>query len=359
MTQFEFDPFQLPYRALTVPDDVMLYVESLSSYAVVNALPPVRELLEETYGRSGLALKHVPMPSSLQHPGLARWGGTTLGMAGLAQNMLALDGLAPRVYGLACVNDKYAAQVVDYVSVGAAPPRFDELVASLHRWGIETRHKNYDYGPQNWRDGLFLDCSGYFLPPDRIARIAEDIRRTAMVKKGLPASSAYQAVPELSIPGDRPASRRLPSAVAKLVEGVADVLDIGCNLGHFTRLAATGARRRVVGVDKETANLCAMINLLLGRWQIDVVDAKLPPDAAALPLQQYDIIFCLSAVKYMGENGIPWMASVAPALWLEGHGGVPAEHYLPALHRAYRNVQRLADTTDNKIRAQFLCTDPV
>ena len=359
MTQFQFDPFRLPYRALTVPDDVMRYVEAPSSYAVVNAHPAVQELLAETYGRSGLALKHVPLPSSLQHPGLARWGGTTLGMAGLVQNLLALDGLAPRVYDLVCVNDRYAAQVTDYVPEGDAPPRIDELMAALHRWGIETMHINYDYGPQNWRNGLFLDCSGYFLPPDRIARIAQDIQRDAMVKKGLPASSAYQAVPELYIPGDRPALRRLPSAVATLVEQADDVLDIGCNLGHFTRLAATGARRRVVGVDKATARLCRMVNLLLGRWQIDIIDVKLPSGADQLPLQHYDIVFCLSTVTYMGAEAIPWMASMAPALWLEGHGGLPAEHYRPALERAYQDVRRLADATDNKIRAQFLCTDPV
>lgn len=359
MIQFQFDPFRLPYRALTVPADVMHYVESPSSYAVVNAHPVVQELLAETYGRSGLALKHVPLAPSEEHPGLARWGGTTLGMAGLVQNALALEGLAPRVYDLACVNDRYAAQITDYVPEGDAEPRIDELMAALHRWGVETMHINYDYGPQNWRNGLFLDCSGYFLPDERIARIAEDVRSTAMLKKGLPSTGAYQAVPELYIPGDRPARRRLPSAVATLVGQARDVLDIGCNLGHFTRLAATGARRRVVGVDKDTAKLCRLVNLLLGRWQIDIVDAKLPQAADQLPLQRYDIIFCLSTVKYMGEEGIPWMASMAPALWLEGHGDIPAEHYQPALEQAYRNVQPLSNTSDNKLRAQFLCTDPV
>ncbi len=346
-------PRYRPAEELTLGQEVPAppnTMEHPGSYAVVLHGQEVHELLKAKYGRDGLCLKLVPNGGA-GHPADAQWGGTYLGTASLIQNLIALDGLAPRVYDLVNVNGTHAAQVTDWVKEGRDDPRTDELMSAFERLGV-TSPKGWDVGAKrdNWRSGLFVDFSGLYLDEDRVNDLVNRLRQRATMKKGKPAGSSYQEVRDLGIPGDRPAERVFP------VDPGPTVLDIGCNLGHFSRLAVDQGAVRVVGVDRgETAELCRLVHVLLGYWTIDVVAASLPAEADQLPALGYELAVCLSTIGYMGDEGIPWLASIAPALWLEGHGSIPAEHYLPALERAYETVQRLDDTTDNKVRAQFYC----
>lgn len=358
---------KLPYSQIEIPDGILedptktilssLTDHTVGSFASFCSYSSVQDILQERYGRSGLALKLLPLRGA-ETPGLADWRGVSLGQASLVQNLVALEGLAPRVYGLALVNGEYAAQVVECVGGGGGPrnPRIGDALVVLQRLGVSLSHptQGFGIGENNWMGGLLIDFCGMFLSNDVVDRLVVEIRRRAMVKKGQRASSAYQEVRELGIPGDRPADREIPSQVAALING-ATVLDLGCNLGHLSRLADRSGALRVIGVDQEgTAKLCRLVHLLLGHWNIDVISATLPTELPSVP---YDVVFCLSTVKYIGDLlAIPWLASLAQRLWLEGDGS-PASHYWEALNTSYSHVERLADTTDNHRRAQFLCTN--
>jgi SAM-dependent methyltransferase len=241
------------------------------------------------------------------------------------------------------------------------PPRVDELEAAVHQLGIQSGHKNLDHvGAHNWRAGLFVDFSGWYLDQAAIDALVDSIRELAKVKHGRGAGG-YQQVSDLGVPGNRPDNRDLPSAVADLAAD-STVLDIGCNLAHFSRMASAAGASRVMGVEKDATVvwLAMTINALLGYWNIDVVQGKLPQDLPALSSLDFDLIICLSAVKYIGDLAAPaWLSTLAPNLWLEGHGDVPAEYYAETLGRAYPQVARLPDATDLKTRAQFLCSTDV
>lgn len=352
---YTFDIEALSYDVLTLdavipaPPNTM---EHPGSYAVVLR----EEALSRRYNRVGLALKLIPLGPA-EHPGLALWDGVELGMASLVQNLLAQAGLAPRVYGLALVNGTHAAQITDYVTEGDHLPRIPDLMRTFKHLGVQTR-KNWDASPNrgNWRNGLFVDFSGLYLTGEAVDTLVGWVHERATLKKGVPAGSAYQEVRALGIPGDRPSTREFPDGLP--LDGMS-VLDIGCNLGHFSRLAVDRGAVRVVGVDRgETALLCRFIHTLLGYWGVDVVDATLPKEESLLPHIAFDVAVCLSAVKYLGDAAaVPWLAHLAPTLWLEGHGDIEVDHYLPALEQSYQTVERLADATDNKCRAQFLCTN--
>ncbi len=353
---------RMPYRSVTLSYDVPAPIntaENPGSYAVVLHDEEVTDLLHGMYGRPHLALKCVPMKSREMDVRLATWDGVELGMSSIVQNLIALFGLSPRVYGLVAVNETHAAQVTDYIAETEPNPRIDQLMALFKQLGVETR-KNYDIVPHkgNWRDGLFVDYSGLYMEAESFGDLVAHVRQLATVKKGVQTDSAYEEVRELSIRGDRPASRQLPELVAGLSPR-GHVIVLGCNLGHFSRLADhRPGTVRVVGVEKdpEVAQLARTINVLLGQWNIDVVTAKLPEDANLLPGLNYGLVICLSAIKYMGDvDAVTWLRSLAPALWLEGHGGVEADHYWDALRPSYGIVERLPDATDNMRRAQFLC----
>ncbi len=356
----KFRPDQLPFECLSIPDAVVRERATgtdISAFAFINDSEPVRVALTERYGRRGLVLKMVPLHDPKQHPGTAIWGRTALGMSSLVQNLLAIRGLAPRVYGLVRVNGEFAAQVTDYIPEGTTPPRVDEIEAIVRQLGIKSRHKNLDLVKHNWRDGLFVDFSGWYLDRSAIDALVNRVCKLAKKRRST-ASSGYQQVSGLDLSGDRPDSRDLPSAVAKLAVGSA-VLDIGCNLGHFSRRASEAGALRVVGVEKDAqlARLAMTINALLGYWNVDVVQGKLPQDLGAVPSLDFDLIICLSAIKYIGDLAAPaWLSTLAPNLWLEGHGDVPAEYYWGSLQPAYGIVERLPDAVDLKVRAQFLCT---
>lgn len=356
----EFNPGRLPFERLSIPDDVVRERAAgtdISSFAFVNVSETVRTILAQRYGRPNLALKLVPLSKVdlEQRPGATGWGKIPLGMTSLVQNLLALHGLAPRIYGLARVNDEYAAQVTDYIPEDdRQPPRVAEVEAVVRELGVKTRHKNFDLGERNWRSGLLVDFSSWYMPDDAIDELVSRTQQEAM-KNGGPSAKNYQQVPGLNLPGSRPDSRDLPSAVASLVPG-RTVLDIGCNRGNLLRRAADAGALRAVGIekDRQLVTLAQTINVLLGYWQLDIVQGKLPVDG--LPNLDFDLIICLSAIKYIGDlDALPWLALLAPILWLEGHGGVPADYYKGALARAYHQVVQLPDATDNMVRAQFLC----
>ena len=359
----KFRPDQLPFERLSIPDDVVRKRAAgtdISSYAFINTSEPVQTVLAQRYGRPNLALKMVPLRKvevdPEQRPGAARWGKTSLGMSSLVQNLFAIRGLAPRVYGLARINDEYAAQVTDYIPEDDTPPRVGEIEAVVRHLGVKSRQKDFDLVAHNWRGGKLVDFSGWYLPQASLDILVDYIHETTAKRRGR-SSSGYQQVSDLDLLGDRPDSRDLPSTVAELVVG-STVLDIGCNLGHFSRRASEAGALRVVGVEKDPqmAILATTINALLGYWNVDVVHGKLPQDLGALPPLDFDLIICLSTVKYIGDLAAPvWLASLAPNLWLEGHGGVPATYYKDALTRAYRQVVQLPDATDNMVRSQFLC----
>ena len=363
-TQFNPQLEKLPYRSITLSYDVPAPIntaEHPGSYAVILHDEEVSDILYGMYGRSGLALKCIPMSPRDARPALATWDGVELGMASVVQNLMALEGFSPRVYGLVVVNETHAAQVTDFVAETEPKERSDQLVKRFGQLDVEFRRRGgFDTAANkgNWRDGLFVDYSGLYMKDEAFGDLIAGIRQRATVKKGRQTLTAYQEVRELSIRGDRPASRQLPDEVSSLAPR-GHVLDLGCNLGHFSRLAdRLLGTVRVIGVEKdpEVAQLTRTINVLLGHWNIDVLIVKLPEDANLLPDLNYGLVICLSAIKYMGDVGaVPWLASLSPSLWVEGHGGVGEDHYLSALESCYPSVERLPDTTDNMQRVQYLC----
>ena len=353
---------RLPYRNVMLSYDIPAPINTFEhpgTYAVILHDEEVSDLLHTMYGRPGLALKCVPMKPQDARPALALWDKVELGMCSLVQNLLALEGFAPRVYGLVVINETHAAQVTDFVAETDPKDRTNELMSTFKELGVEPR-KSFDTTPHkgNWRDGLFVDFSGLYMKPEAFGALVANVRQRAYVPKNTPAGRAYEEVCELGIRGTRTAAREIPERVVELSPR-GHVLDLGCNLGHFSRRADRLAGAvRVVGIEKETeiAQLTRTINVLLGHWNVDTVCAKLPQDANLIPELNYGLVMCLSAINYWGcVDAVPWLSSLSPTLYFEGHGSIEASHYLAALEESYASVERLPDATDNMRRVQYFC----
>jgi hypothetical protein len=330
-----------------------------SSYCYVVKNSKTDDLLRDWFGRDGLCIKISRRPLLPgQSVDRAGWGQVPLAEIGRVQNIFAWHDLAPRVYGLVLVNGKHTGQVVDY-DQSDGDPDLEAILRLAERYGISPR-KNWDFGPRNWVGRHFVDFSGIRF--DNPPQAKSDLAERAHTRRGINIGTAYQGVAELGIRGTRKMPHRLATmGLGKINFQGKTVLDLGCNLGAFSRYASDRGAKRVVSVDKATAQLAAEVANWLGYWNIDFLSLSLPDEIGKISetsgIEQFDIVFAMAVVNHIGgyADWISGFCKPRGTLFFEGHGGVPKGKYIPGLERDFETVTLLGETTDNYTRAVFLC----
>ena len=255
------------------------------------------------------------------------------------QNLLAFQGLAPRVYSLEFTeiwDKKYAYQVTDFVPEGERK----DVTQNVFDYCQEVGIKPHDIGGgANMRNGLFTDFQEF----EFTEKYEKELRER--IAKGLAYAGttdrAYQSVEELGIIGERVNSER-----EKLLQIPKDlptdftVLDFGCNGAYFMRRAFDAGAIYGVGVDIPRVNEAAQeLNNYLGYFNMDFVEK--------VPDQEFDLVLLLSAFGYANIDEIFPKAKVA---LIEGHtlnNQHTEEYYRTMLEKYYPTVITRGWTQDD------------
>lgn len=315
------------------------------------------------FGRSGVCLKVFPKSAGMM-PDEYRWGSRdfmpTLDETTKAQNLLAMRGLAPRVYGIVRLKDECLAQVTEFVEEDSALKRGDVKTAMDDIALVCDRHPRLGSQPHDWRGGLLVDCCGL-----RFANIdvyLKDLRQRASATPwGRAGTKGYQGADEIGLDGRRDLQRRVEWMRLDEVDFTGkSVLDLGCNLGCFCREAARRGAVRAVGVDvADTAGPAFEIANWAGLWNVDFFGLELPDQQAEVSrlsgIQAFDIVFLLATVRHIGGYA-DWISKLcAGVLYLEGHSVDKPETYRARLEQDFREVEYMGQTKDHFSRPLFRC----
>jgi hypothetical protein len=309
--------------------------------------PEVVDILAQLYHRPNLCLKifkqlYKPLPDFC-------WGknGVPLTECTVAQNLLAYHAIAPRVYDIILVNNRWA-QVTDYVTDDGKT--FDRQFA--HRT-IQDHHvrkrSGMDMNPYNWIGSRMVDFQMFTVADDYLPNLKSRI--TAHAAWGS-RSEPYQDIAGLDTPSQRDTPHRLTLMQPDWEDKT--ILDIGCNLGEFCRVALRNGARRAIGIDlPHVAELAYEVSNYLHIWNCDFVGLRLPSQKDLIPALPYDITLCLSANQ---TKPIPWVFYLAPTLYYEGHVPDKETTYRPTLEQHFSTVTFLGATRDHGPRPLFYCT---
>lgn len=350
----------------------------------------MRERLLREYGRDGLCLKVWKrlLRGPLEE---ACWGhggrsGRLIVECTQIQNLAATYGLAPRVYDVVRVRyggEEHAGQVVEYAG-GSRPPKGEPLPTleplrekcTLNTW-------DGDFRRGNWRGGRLIDFERERFARAEIERYERGSKEWracfdhgAEYEASLRARAlggrkrAYQQVPELDIPGRRNLAHRVEAhRLGEVDFRGKTVLDLGCNLGAFSRYAWDRGAKRVVGVDVKQAELAYEISNRLNYWNLDFLTLKLPQEAGRIAeetgIARFDVVFCFAMIRRVGAfakgGGLkPWLgALVGDVLCLESHDTNDVEASAAGWRRLlgghFREAEFLGRVTDDRRRFAFRC----
>jgi hypothetical protein len=344
-------------------------ITEFGSYTIMINTPKIAKTLSAHYGRRGLALKvfkgmtdyRTMTAKSIQQ----RYGKVSIENASIIQNLFASEGISPRVYDIVYVND-ILAQVTDYIPRERDPVqeahelRITVLKGLMDKYKIVFLSKSLDLGMSNWRANKFVDFSHLDFEDFEAYKKELDIR--ARTRRGKLLSKAYQPVPELEIIGTRDIKTRIENLKLSSVEfSRKTVLDIGCNLGIFSRYALDAGARRVIGIDK-IGQLAFEINNVLGYWNLDIVTdniLKYLEQKIKIKTFRLDIVFLMAVQNYLG--GIERTLTVVrpfvkELLIVESHGGEPKELYEEVFKLFnFTKIEYLGYVQDPQVRHQWRC----
>ena len=348
----------------------------------------LERLLYRRFARHGLCLKVFRSLTKSERDGelsSVTWGGARLSVATQAQNLFALHGIAPHVYSLAIINGQRIAQVTQYAE-GDGQPNYAEArkVIRKYRLGIKGKPKEdatkaairYTRFPFKWVGSLYVDFGRYYFRDPKWYRAY--LKGKLRIRKG--GKFAYQAVPELGVPGQRDHRHRVKHMQ---MDGLnwrgKTVLDLGCNNGAMMREALRRGAKRVVGVDFRRVSYWSQVMNLLEYWNFDMLPLDLPEQAKMIEvctgIAKFDIVFALAIVQHMESGYQPWMAKLAKgtfyfeggqmpkgAKFPEGASGdamrvgpVVEDPYRDALDRDFRQVEWLGWVKDEDQRPLYRC----
>lgn len=277
-----------------------------------NAEVYLNDELEQIYGRKNLCLKVFWRSSSMW--GYEGAGGvSTIYESTIAQNLLALGGVCPRVYDLVLVEGK-TAQVTDYLTGPSKRREIKDNRFSFYRDDCARDH--------NYIAGKLIDLQGTKLKNYHAYKkfIVEQLiirNRDHGHTNNLYQSTDYH-------PGLRDTAERL----AKYnFSGFEDrlVLDIGCSNGMMCRAACDLGAKRVVGLDwPDNIELTQQLAILDGYFNIDfygvdikTLDKKLLTKMTGI--SKFDIHLFLAMEAHVGW---PDFVKNCNKLYYEGHGKV-------------------------------------
>jgi len=268
------------------------------------------EGLDEMYARKNLCLKVFNDESEIWgHPrGVGR---SPIEESTKVQNLMAMRGLAPKIYDIIEIGGK-TAQVTDYLT-----GEMKVVPISDERFHFDGNEKKF---AENFIDGKFVDFQGTVFKDYKASKIEATLKAFKGVKsKGAP-DGAYQSTKYFR--GLRDTEERLARFDFKEFEGKT-VLDIGCSNGVMSQEAIKLGAKRVVGLDRpQVVEVAEEMAIYDGFFNIDFFGLEL--DSTTYPklfeltgIIKFDIHLFLAM-----ENWIGWPEWVknCDRLYYEGHG---------------------------------------
>ncbi|HUV67125.1 MAG TPA: class I SAM-dependent methyltransferase [Sedimentisphaerales bacterium] len=325
--------------------------------------------LQTRYARPNLCLKifRKMTEDELLEPEQFKWAGNRLIEATKIQNLFALAGLAPRVYGLVLLNGERLAQVTDYVT-GEGTPDKKGAARMAGTWDItayeleksEQDIAHYLARDSKWVGDKLVDFGRLRFANPRLYRVWVKRHVELYHKKPREERIGYQPCPELGVGGKRDVKARAKQMKMSEVDFVgATVLDIGCNQGAFMRLADDMGAARVIGIDHKHREGNYLLANWLGYWNLDFYQLELPSQWKQIReksgIRTFDIAFCLSIVGHAGGYA-SWIPRLCGGLmWFSGQSTEKREKYQAELARDFSTVQWLGYVTDHGAHPMWLC----
>lgn len=334
----------------------------------------LERVLFRHYVRWGLCLKVFKQlrQEQVDHLEGFTWGGALLSDCTVAQNILAMYDLSPRVYDIVLLNEKYLAQVCDYAD-GSGEPNISEAqrIVKKYRLGC-AGHKNkratalrYVAMDFKWVGKWFVDLGRFHVTDTKWYK--GKLRRAILRRRRGPENTlvGYQSLPALGIPGQRRPSHRLRHMrLDDYNFRGKTVLDLGCNLGRYCREAIDRGAKRVVGVDCHRTGLWQQVNNWLGYWNIDFLNLRLPDEwhrIGSAGIEKFDVVFALAIVQHMESETYQggydkWISELTrEVLWLEGGFQEAPGFKREDLERDFQRVELLGYIRDEDKRDLYRC----
>ncbi len=276
--------------------------------------------LDKRYGRENLCIKIFK--NSREFWGYdGSLGKSTIREAVTAQNLMALDGLAPRVYDIVDLDGKLAL-ITDRLKEGGPIPEIKD-----ERFNFQPNEIKM---PHNIMLGKLVDFQAVSFKDFKAYR--EHVFGKALGRTQFPASpgSLYQSTSYH--PGKRNTEERLKQYNFKNFRGK-NVLDIGGNIGMFCRAACDLGAKRVVCLDQpHIIEVARELSILDGYFNIDFYGVDLQHAnwkqiVQITGIEHYDIFLFLAQEMWIGK---PDWLNKCKTLYYEGHGVVRpfrVEHY--------------------------------
>jgi len=276
--------------------------------------------LNRLYGRKNLCLKMFT--GSKHNWGKSdSFGKSKITESTIVQNLMAIRGLAPRVYELVDVGGK-VCQVTEYLK---GNPTTDEI--SDDRFIF---HNDEATQPHNQIGGKLVDFQGAIFKD--FHKTKKELLNRAYTKTSFPRHemNLYQTTDYCA--GKRKTKERLELYKFPDFKGKT-ILDIGCNLGMLMRAAYDKNAVRVVGIDwpdlvehsRELAIMDSYFNLDF--HGVDVKKRTHEEIQKITGIKQFDIHFFFAMEMWVGWP--EWVKQVE-TLYYEGHGVVrpfSVDHY--------------------------------
>lgn len=262
------------------------------------------------YGRKNLCLKVFWRSRSMW--GYAGAGGlSTIYESTIAQNLLAMKGICPRVYDLVSVNGK-TAQVTDYLQGKKKIPEFKD--------------GRFDFYKDDWaREHNYLGGKMFDLQDTRLKNYSnyKNYVIDELVKRNGAHGHTYNLYQSTGYNGGlRDTKERLKKYQFKNFTNKS-VLDIGCSNGMMCRAAYDLGAKRVVGIDwPDMAELAQELAILDGYFNIDFYGADIRTlDLSSLQkmttIKRFNIHLFLAMEAHVG---LPEWLRNCDVLYYEGHG---------------------------------------
>jgi len=268
--------------------------------------------LEKIYCRKNLCLKVFRYDDAFWGRGFAEGEGPILESTKV-QNLMALIGLAPRVYEVVEVKGKIA-QVCDYLEGDLYAVPISDGRFEFNKKEIKMSYNFIDGKLVDFQAAVFVDYEGYRA---KVLKEAQELTQWPWGGRGLYQSLSY-------CDGKRNTQERLKMLQFRDFKDK-NVLDIGCNIGVFCREACRLGARRVVGLDiPKIVKIASELAILDGYFNIDFygVDLKKMTGKKLKKLtgiDKFDIHLYLAMEDYL--DWPDWVKN-CKTLYYEGHGQV-------------------------------------
>jgi len=268
--------------------------------------------LNKFYGRENLCLKVFKNSKTIWgYPGAL--GQSTIAESSIVQNLMAIKGLAPRVYDLVEVDGK-TAQVTDLLKNEGKKAKIEDDRFTFIKHELAQPHNNMD--------GKLVDFQGViFKDFDSVKR---DLLNKAHSLTSFPRTERQLYQTTNYCDGKRNTKSRLSRYKFPDFKGKT-VFDVGCNLGMMMRAAHDKGAKRVIGLDwPDMVEISRQLAILDGYFNLDFIGGNIKTLSweqieKMTRIKRFDVHFFFAMEMWVGW---PEWVKNCDTLFYEGHGKV-------------------------------------